>query len=234
MKPVFITGVERSGSTVIAKIIRGCGAHTGNTSKTMVNRAISGLMDDYYKSIGADSAGQYPLPNIDELPIHMNWRKKIIDACVNDNIPDNGIWLLKSHRLCQTWPLWNFAFPEAKWIIVRRRTGDIIQSCKHTHWMEAYARQDVQKAVNVATEADGWLWWVQQHEKLFVNMITAGLDCKVIWPHRMVNGDFEQIHEMLHWIGLKWKSKIITEVDEMLHKSRMKDENKHTSCQEHN
>jgi hypothetical protein len=45
-------------------------------------------------------------------------------------------WMYKDTKMCQMWPVWNFAFPNARWIIVRRRTGDITQSCVKTAFMQ--------------------------------------------------------------------------------------------------
>ncbi|MGB4239665.1 MAG: hypothetical protein WBJ87_08685, partial [Candidatus Hydrothermia bacterium] len=69
-------------------------------------------------------------------------------------------------------------------------------------------------------EEEGWLWMVHEYEKRFVEMIMSGIDCKVIWPDRMVYGDYQQIYEMLEWLGLPWKSEILTFLDPLLEKSR--------------
>ena len=57
-----------------------------------------------------------------------------------------------------------------------------IGSCKKTGYMKAFKDIAKQTAVGVNTEEEGWLWWVHEYEKRFVEMITEGLDCKVIYP----------------------------------------------------
>jgi len=214
--PVFITGVERSGSSLIGRIIALCGAFSGEVTPMCENIKLKAVINEYYRSIGADSRGQYPLPNISKLHIPVDWRNKIQSNIENEGYDGKKIWMYKSSRISQIWPVWNYGYPEAKWIIVRRRTGDVIESCLKTGFMDAYEDSTVQQLVGVNTERDGWLWWIHEHEKLFVEMIETGLNVKVIWPERMLNGDFRQIHEMLEWIGLPWKPNIIKLLEETL------------------
>ena len=54
-------------------------------------------------------------------------------------------------------------------------------------------------------------------------MIEAGVNCRIIWPERMVSGDYQQIYETLEWLGLQWSTKIVEIIDPMLIKSRRKE-----------
>lgn len=164
----------------------------------------------YYRSIHCDIRGQHPLPNTNEMIFSSDWGRDIANILSQDGYTGNKYWMYKESRICQVWPIWNNAFPNAKYIIVRRRTGDIIESCLKTGYMTAYK------------DRDGWLNWVHQHEKLFVGMIESGLNCKIVWPERMANGDYEQIHEMIDWLGLKWNDKIIGVVEALLLNSKQK------------
>jgi hypothetical protein len=128
--------------------------------------------------------------------------------------------MYKGAKMCLTWPIWHYAFPDAKWIIVRRRTGDIVDSCIKTGFMRAFSREIFRKAVGVDNERDGWLWWVHQHEKRFIEMINEGINIKIIWPERMVQGDYSQIMEMIDWLGLKWNSEVLSFIDPKLWKAR--------------
>ena len=118
------------------------------------------------------------------------------------------------------WKEWNKAFPNAKWIIVRRRTSDIVSSCTKTAFMRSFKDIRNQQEVGVNGEWEGWLWWVSQHQKRFVEMIEAGLNCKVIWPERMINGDYEQMKETIEWLGLKWNPECINFVNSKLWRSK--------------
>jgi hypothetical protein len=122
------------------------------------------------------------------------------------------------------WPIWNYAYPNAKWLIVRRRTGDVIESCVKTAYMLTFKSQENLDAVGAKDEREGWKWWVHQYENKFREMIEAGVNCKIIWPERMVTGDYQQVYEMLDWLGMEWNSNIVATIDPMLIKSRRKEQ----------
>ena len=86
--------------------------------------------------------------------------------------------------------------------------------------MKAFRDRNNQVAVGASDVIEGWKWWVHQYEQRFVEMITEGLNCKVIWPERMVYGDYQQIMETVDWLGLKWKSEVLAWIDPKLWKSR--------------
>lgn len=221
--PILITGVPRSGTSMIAAAINMCGAFGGEMSKRGMftnDRIQEEVVNPYFNKIGADSLAQYPLPIVTDIPI--NWRQEVEQLIIDEGY-EKSQWMYKDPKSSLIWQVWNFAFPNAKWIIVRRRTGDIIQSCLKTAFMSAFTREDNQKAVKVSSEQDGWLWWIHQYEKRFVEMIEAGLNCKVVWPERMVCGDYKQMYETLEWLGLSWNKEIVNLIDPLLWNSRQKE-----------
>lgn len=217
--PILVTGIQRSGSTIIAKIIAMCGAFTGKTTEMLENTKIKALVDLYYEDLGLSTSVHTHFPNTQRLPIIANWKKSIEHiGDINQTKP----WVFKSSTNCQIWPMWNKTYPNAKWVIVRRRTGDIVHSCMQTAYMRTFKDPSNLKLIGVKTEQDGWLWWVHQHEKLFVEMIEAGLNCKIVWPERMASGDYTQIIEMVEWLGLKWDDSIPEKISPLFRNSKQK------------
>lgn len=208
--PILVTGIERSGSSIVARIIASCGAFTGKVTAMQENIAIKTLVDSFYEFNNVDKRGQSELPNIEYTGIPTYWKDKVSAILNEDNWKEDQKWMYKSARIAQIYPVWQYAFPTAKYIIVRRKTSDIIQSCLKTGYMIAYK------------DAEGWLGWIHKHEDLFVGMLSAGLNCKQVWPERMVNGDYSQIREMLEWLGLEWNEKIIPFVTPLLKNSTQK------------
>lgn len=228
--PILITGCARSGTSMIAGIINKCGAFGGDMSGATHNnkrgmfenaKIRNSLVKPYLREIGVDPMGQYPLPDNDNLLIPSNWRR-CVEEIMQEQGYEGGPWMYKGAKMCLMWSLWHYAFPDARWIIVRRRTGDIVNSCIRTGFMKAFTQQRNCKAVGAKTAEEGWLWWVRQHEQRFVEMITEGLNCKIIWAHRMVNGDYQQIYEMIEWLGLEWNSGVLDFVDPLLWHARKK------------
>lgn len=211
--PIFVTGIERSGSSIIAKIISSTNVFTGDCTRMNENKLIREQMINYYASIGVDVKAQYPLPIVKYIN---DFQSIILDKLYQDGYKGDKEWMYKSSRLCQTWKLWNNAFPDAKWIIVRRKPTDIVYSCQHTSFMTAFKNEETRKRIGVESESEGWSWWIKQHEKLFIDMIQNGLNCKVVWPDRIQSGDYTQIEEMLNWLGLEYDLNRIKEQIEPL------------------
>lgn len=228
--PILITGCARSGTSLVAGIINMRGAFGGKMSGPTSNN-VKGMFENvrirnevvkpYLRSIQADPMGQYPLPNTQDMMIPSQWQKQIEEIIQSEGY-EGGPWMYKGAKMVLHWPVWNYAFPNAKWVIVRRKTSDIINSCIRTGFMSAFNSDSNQKAVGGKDVWEGWLWWVHEHEKRFVEMMQAGLNCKVIWPERMVSGNYAQINEMLEWLGLEWDSEIPNFIEPKLWKARQK------------
>ena len=221
--PILITGCPRSGASMVAGMVQICGAFAGDVSNNMFEhtRISNTIVRPYFRDIKADPLGQHPLPAIDDLWIPRDFSNRVEKAIQEDGY-EKGQWMYKSSNMSLVWPVWHYAFPNAKWIIVRRRTGDIIQSCVKTAFMDAYTNDNIRKVVGAQNEEEGWKWWVNQYEQRFIEMIQEGLNCKIIWPERMVDGDYQQIMETMEWLGLPWRSEVLTFIDPLLHKSRQK------------
>lgn len=208
--PVFVTGIERSGSSLMARIIQMCGAFSGRTTNMCENINLKVITDDYYKRMGIDTRGQYPLPNTLEMLIPLDWRDRVSNILGSEDYDEKTIWMYKGSRIMQIWPVWKNAYPNARWVVVRRRTGDVIESCLKTGFMNAYNDKQIQRIIGVKDEREGWLWWVHEQEKVLREMVGSGINWMEIWPERMLDGNFDQIHEMLNWLDLSWNPGIIS------------------------
>jgi hypothetical protein len=211
---------------MIAATINLCGAFAGEMSKRgryCNDRIREEMVKPYLIRMGGDSEGHYPLPI--NLTLPLDWKSRVDEIINNEGYHgmEEQVWMYKDSRLCLTWPIWNNAYRNAKWIIVRRKTSDILNSCLKTGYMVRFANLEVQKAIGVNNEKDGWLWMVHEYEKRFVSMIQAGLNCKVIWPERMVEGDYQQIYELCDWLKLPWKEEALDFINPLLWGSNQKE-----------
>ena len=217
--PIIITGCARSGTSLIAGAINICGAFGGvmdgpteyNEKGMFENTHIKERIEKtHLRLIGADPRCQNPLPSTKNMSIPSDWKERVDGTMVKEGYV-KGPWFYKSAKACLLWPVWHYAYPKAKWVIVRRRSADIAQSCLDTAFMNAYDNY-----------AD-WIKWINRHEERWVEMMNAGANVKVIWPERVVHGDYEQIYEVVEWLGLRWKSKeVMDHIEPKLWKSREK------------
>lgn len=204
--PILITGCARSGTSMTAGIIERCGAFGGNT--LMGNGAANRkgfyenleirekVMKPYLILNGADPKGQKPLPDPDRLIPLSNLGPKIESMMMYQGYED-GPWYYKGAKMTLIWRTWHRAFPTAKWVVVRRKDEDIINSCLHTHFMSAYK------------DEAGWQSWVNHHKMCFKQMKEAGLDIHEVWPADFVYGDISVIKQTVKDIGLTWDDEAV-------------------------
>lgn len=198
--PIIVSGVPRSGGGIIAQILDKAGLYSGGIGKThsFENTTLQNkVIHPYFKSIHADVQGQYPLPITYKCVD--NWESLV--ECAIDK-PCNTKWFVKDSKALLIWRVWANAYPDAKWIIVRRRTGDIVNSCIHTSYMKAFNLESVRKAINVTTISQGWKWWVHKYEERILEMFENG-NIKIVYPERIFNGDLVQLYEVLNWAGVE-------------------------------
>jgi len=160
----LVTGAARSGTTLTTAVLAAHGARLGHVNQLNEHTGVrEKILKPLLRAAGADPRGQFPLPRLDDLPTAPDLRRDTLAAL---GLADT----YKDAKLCLTWPCWDRAFPDARWIIVRRDTEGIVGSCLRTPFMRAY------------DTAAGWRAWVQVHEMQFNAIRSAGLNVVEVWP----------------------------------------------------
>lgn len=208
--PILITGAARSGTSMIAGIINICGAFGGSmTGSTPYNKKgqfensyiRDRIVKTYLRSMGLDPLAQYPLPNPMALTSYASL-KGDVEGIMRREGHTSGAWFYKGAKMCLLWPIWRGAFPEAQWIIVRRKSQDIAESCMRTPFMRAF------KSVS------GWLKWEAEHRLRFMEMVDSrsGMNVTEVWSEDIVNGNFDVIKDFVEQTeGLTWQENEIKE-----------------------
>lgn len=182
---ILITGCARSGTSLTTGIFQACGANLGEVNGLNEHTFIRDeLVKPYLRYIGADPMGQDPLPDLSDVWIDPDWRQKVTSAL-------DGANCYKGAKMCLVWPLWKHAFPEAKWIIVRRDPEKIVDSCVRTSFMRAFKSRA------------GWQEWVYFHLRKFEEM-KAELDVIEVWPNEFIAGDESGMKSAVEFAGLEW------------------------------
>lgn len=211
--PILITGCARSGTSMVAGVVNLSGAYGGkmaganhNNKKGMFENTTirQDLVKPYLRSLKADPMGQHPLPDIEACKLVSGrsvdrWKVKVLEVMIDQGYDGKSVWFYKGAKMCLFWPLWSRAFPQAKWIIVRRKTGDIVSSCMKTSFMRAYKKPS------------GWYYWVDQHKERFLEMEQAGLDIRYVWPQKMIGNDFSEIEKIIKGLNLSWSLDKVTD-----------------------
>ena len=210
-RPILITGAARSGTSMTAGVISICGAFGGvvngpngyNKRGMFENGTIrQQYVKPYLRSIDCYPLGQNPLPDLTSLKLVNKmekdgvnwWYDRITRVMKIQGYEFESQWYYKGAKMCLIYPLWHNAFPDAKWVIVRRKPEDIINSCMKTGFMRAFSTPKM------------WADWVKQHEDLFREMIDQGLDVQEVWPEKMIYGNFKEMEYIINKLELKWNS----------------------------
>jgi len=211
--PILITGAARSGVSMIAGVVSLCGAwggikpgaadYDGRTSFENSEVAES-IVKPFLRGIAADPNGQFPLPDIAKVAdvpdsFTETWGRRVHRVWLGQGYAGGPVFYA-SPRTCLVWPVWHRAFPDAKWVIVRRNDDDIVRACTQTGFMKAHK-----------TDA-GWRAWVDVHKQRFDEMIRAGLQVWQIWPQRMIRGHIGELRQLIaDHLGLTWDETAVTD-----------------------
>jgi len=204
INPILVTGADRSGSSLVARIFSMCGVFTGDVNVMYENIAVKPV---HHYIVDKNTDGCH-MPNLHHVKIPRDWAETVSVLMKLQGYKGDIPFMYKDSVISQLWPMWNNSFPEAKWVIVRRKTSDIINSCVQTGYMKRFKSEHNLHKIGVHKEYDGWLWWVHQYEARFLEIMETRIQYKVVWPERMAYGDYQQMKEVVEWAGLTWNDKI--------------------------
>lgn len=208
--PVFITGAERSGATIIARVFALSGGWIGRVNKMCENKKLTELLTHINVTFQSGAASKFfNEKEIIDYPLIEEFNKVLSIEKYNGEV-----FVYKNSVLTEIWKTIHNQFPTAKWIIIRRKTPDIIYSCLNTGYMKMFR--------GAKDEYNCWLWRIHQYEETWRHMITAGLNVRIVWPDRLVYNDYRQIKETLEWAGLQWNPDIMNKIDPLFDKVRRK------------
>ena len=225
--PILITGVERSGSSIIARIISMCRVHAGEVSGMYENERIKVMMNNFLYGMGVDTHCQYPLLQhpMDFFP--KDFAEKITDILELEKYDSQYPWMYKSFRILNTWEIWNHFYPNAKWVIVLRRYPDVLDSCIKTSHMGAFQTLQNRKDVGAINEKAGWRWWYHEQQKQ-INKIKFRADVNTfeIYPEKMAYNNFSEVYNLLDWLGLTPPENLEETIKPLFNNSKQKQHGK--------
>jgi len=169
-KPVFIVGLPRSGTSLVAGLIQEFGGWMGETVPGtgenprgfFENQEIrEKVLWPTMRAVGADSHGILTFPPADinkkmryqvgERKVPMRLRiRKIVESQGYDG---QSRWIYKAPKMTLLWRMFDREFPQAEWIIVRRKREGFVKSCIKTSFMAQHSK-DPKFWRNVADEYD--------------------------------------------------------------------------------
>ena len=159
-KPIFVTGLPQSGTSLVAAILHHGGAWVGNCrdtdagdptgswqnrqiSERLIQPVMSNLKCDPFSAPSLPSTVFADRPHI--IRSSVRGMGDALRAIVSSEGYDGSCpWLYQDPNLLLLWPNFIDPFPEARWIIVRRDLDRFVESCMETGHL---ARRSTDEAI---------------------------------------------------------------------------------------
>ena len=204
VNPILVTGADRSGSSIVARVLSMCNVFTGDVNNMYENIAIYPV----HRYIADKNTNGCFMPDLKKVKLPKDWDETVNILMKLQGYDQDVPFMYKDSVISQLWPMWKNSFPDARWLVVRRKTPDIINSCMQTGYMKRFKFPHNLKRIRAHSEYNGWLWWVHQYEQRFLEIMETDIQYKTVWPERMADGDYEQMKDIIYWLGLQWNDKI--------------------------
>ncbi|MCP3850092.1 MAG: hypothetical protein GY694_07640 [Gammaproteobacteria bacterium] len=208
--PIFILGLPRSGTSMIAGTLGICGAWTGSTvpcsspvnprgffEHTLIREHVTKKI---LTRLGCDPLGVRKLPPVSldgDIP---NLADVIYEIIQKDGYKHDVPWLYKDAKLTLIWPLYKKAFPGAIWLVVRRDEEGFINSCLRTDFMKQHSQN-----------RKFWKKFAQEYEIRINALKESGATVLEIYSPDVIKGDVENLKELISQLSLVYREKALKE-----------------------
>ena len=206
--PIFVLGLPRSGTSLIAGSLNICGAWVGSTFPGDENNPEGFfehkiIRENVTKNIlkqllGCDPLGVRKLPPIKYEVRDSNLKNIIWKILKDDGYEDNRSWLYKCPKLSLTWQFFLDAFPNAKWVIVTRDHKSIIDSILRTNFMNQHS-----------TDYVFWENFINQYNIRINELKNSTTNYKEIISSHIVEKNYISFIDIVNWLGLTFKKEAI-------------------------
>ena len=176
-QPIIVTGMPRSGLSLVAGFLAACGAWVppaparGRMPRYLNHEILIRVTRPIFRGLKASASGFGAIPKTEEFVEIVDEVAPTMRREVRRIVKEQGLgeapWIYRSSDAVVAWPLWLRAFPKAVWVIVRRPIPAVIASCRKTgytrgprdeerwwEWAEAYRRKFDEIVVSNATIVD--------------------------------------------------------------------------------
>lgn len=202
---VFITGLPRSGTSIIAGILAKSGVWTGDTipstgenprgffENKVIRETITKRM---LREMGADILGVNPLP--DESTYYAYDSSWLRDAVMRE-VGERDLWLYKDAKLSLLWQHWAESFKCAQWVIVRRDRDQVIESCLRTSFMRQHSK-----------DRNFWVEFIQAYHWRLFELANSGEFVRYIDADHLIKGDHGQLIEVMRDINIPYDNEAVS------------------------
>lgn len=152
------------------------------------------LQKEILRQGGFDPLGVRRLPSAGWHPGVRMLREAVAAALAAQGYDARQTWGFKDAKLTLTWRVWHEHFPQARWIIVRRPSEQVIASCIRTSFMKQHS-----------LDPTYWRSFVDAYlERL--EMLKQGVGWhRVVDSTDIIGGNLEPLQTIVEELGLTWR-----------------------------
>lgn len=205
-RPVLVTGLPRSATSMTMRVLHDHGLWLGGTvagnaenpQGYFENRAIrDGIVKPMLADLGADPLGVRSLPPWDLLPPCPQLPRQVTRILRREGYDGGGPWGFKDPKLTLLWPAFDQAFPNAVWVIVTRDRARVIDSLCRTSFMARHS-----------TSPEFWKPFCNAYEHRLNRLRASGAKVFDVDSDALAGGDFSQIAPVLAAVGLNFDADV--------------------------
>ncbi len=213
-RPVFIVGLPRSGTSLVAGMLQLCGLWLGRTvpgnahnpKGYFENAALrEGIVKTILHRLGVDPLGVHTLPSPDAAFAMPELKSMVFEVLRQQGYDGMVRWGYKGNKLALIWRLWNMHFPRADWVIVQRRREDVIESCIRTQFMAQHS-----------SEPAFWRDVLTKRMARLDELRESSVTCHHLDTDSLIAGDLVGMQRLVDALGLTWTDAARDFVDPLL------------------
>lgn len=210
---IFVTGAVRSGTSLVAGSLYHAGAWGMDERRDDMESRIFFYGDD--KNPKGYFEHNFLIDDLEHAArkkgaVNLQGRKTfeetVASIAARHSVPDDRPVFLKGYSFIAFdggigWQRWREAFPQAKWVVVRRDAEDINRSC-----IRKYKRSDD------LVHSKGRV--LRSIPKLLADFDRAGTDYFEIWPFEEIDDPkLVAFKALVSWAGLEWNDAVEEFID---------------------
>ncbi len=202
--PVLVTGLPRSGTSMVTGLLGVCGLWLGHTvpgGKENIRGFFENVVlrervqKEILRQARFDPLGVRRLPPATWHPAIKKFRApSSAQRLAHNSMRRRDIWGFKDAELTLTWRPWHEHFPQARWVIVRRSSDQIIASCLRTSFMKQHS-----------SDPGFWLQFVADYLERLDGLQRAVGWCRPIEAGDIAAARLDAIEAVGRRLGLTWR-----------------------------
>lgn len=215
---IIIASGPRYRSSLLAGMIDQCGAFGGclidagkaNPTGFFENRAIKELcVIRYIETFFAgkrkrNGRRKHIYPNLAPVPFEEEYkwymppmfRERVLEIFRRDGWDGEQTLYFKLPLAILMAPVWHYAFPEAKWIVLERPANEVREALIEQGWMPPIPEGK--------EDTHGYAYISMYERALEAIKSKSDINWKPIDMLRILNRDFSELQQVIKWAGMEW------------------------------